>query len=177
MPSMGAQVWKKNLPPRTEGKRASSTRWPVSRGVLASSFCATGRGDRTGQAWSMVYSCTPPKHHCSLIHSLVHSFFWCLFHPFMQARTACRFHSTDHIALINIHQDMVWEGCGLEHGVLMHSNEQAICVQSHARTDSIVGRCPRVSLVPNAHRSVHYMEDWSFRSLYASCSAAIKVQS
>ncbi|KAA6424698.1 MAG: hypothetical protein FRX49_05365 [Trebouxia sp. A1-2] len=38
------------LPPSTEGKRASSTRWPVSNGVLASSFCATGRGERTGHA-------------------------------------------------------------------------------------------------------------------------------
>ncbi len=38
----------RSAPPSTEGKRASSTRCPVSRGVLASSFWATGRGDRTG---------------------------------------------------------------------------------------------------------------------------------
>ena len=55
-----------NPPPKTEGNRASNTRWPVSKGVLASSFCATGRGDRTGQAWSMVYSCTPLNQHSSL---------------------------------------------------------------------------------------------------------------
>ncbi len=48
---------RKPSPPRTEGKRASSTRCPVSSGVLASSFAATGRGDRTGHVCSILYFC------------------------------------------------------------------------------------------------------------------------
>ena len=49
-------------PPRTDGNSASSTRWPVSSGVLASSFAATGRGDRTGHVWSILYFCVRGKH-------------------------------------------------------------------------------------------------------------------
>jgi hypothetical protein len=44
-------------PPSTEGKSASSTRCPVSSGVSASSFCATGRGERTGHSCFMQYFC------------------------------------------------------------------------------------------------------------------------
>lgn len=32
------------VPPRTDGNRVSRTRWPVSSGVSAIIFCATGRG-------------------------------------------------------------------------------------------------------------------------------------
>ena len=46
------------VPPSTEGKRASNTRCPVNSGVFASSFWATGLGDRTGHACSIVYSCS-----------------------------------------------------------------------------------------------------------------------
>ena len=49
---------RKPSPPRTDGKRASSTRCPVNSGVLASSLAATGRGDRTGHVCSILYFCT-----------------------------------------------------------------------------------------------------------------------
>ena len=35
------------VPPSTEGKRASITRWPVSSGASPASFSETGRGVRT----------------------------------------------------------------------------------------------------------------------------------
>ena len=38
-----------HVPPSTEGKSVSSTRWPVRRGVSAMSFFATGLGVLTGQ--------------------------------------------------------------------------------------------------------------------------------
>jgi hypothetical protein len=44
-------------PPSTEGNSASSTRWPVSSGVSASSFWATGLGERTGHSCFMQYFC------------------------------------------------------------------------------------------------------------------------
>lgn len=44
----------------THGKRASSTRWPVSRGWFAGSFSVTGRTWRTGHTCTMVnFSFTP----------------------------------------------------------------------------------------------------------------------
>jgi len=44
-----------HVPPKTEGKSVSSTLCPVSRGVSAMSFLATGLGLLTGQFWTMVY--------------------------------------------------------------------------------------------------------------------------
>lgn len=48
-----AASWRAS-PPSTAGKSASSTRCPVSSGVSASSFCATGRGLRTGHRCIML---------------------------------------------------------------------------------------------------------------------------
>ena len=42
------------VPPSTLGNITSSTRWPVSSGVFAGSFSATGLGARTGHFCSMV---------------------------------------------------------------------------------------------------------------------------
>ena len=41
------------VPPSTEGKSASITRWPVRSGMLPSSFSAVGRGERTGLKGSL----------------------------------------------------------------------------------------------------------------------------
>jgi len=48
------------VPPRTAGKRPSSTRWPVSSGSLASSLALEGRGARTGQSCSIENAFAPP---------------------------------------------------------------------------------------------------------------------
>ncbi len=57
------------VPPSTAGNRASSTRCPVSSGVSASSFCAVGRGERTGHSCFMQYFCrqTQSRHKQSLL--------------------------------------------------------------------------------------------------------------
>ena len=43
-----------HVPPNTDGNITSSTRWPVSSGVFAGSFSATGRGALTGHFCNMV---------------------------------------------------------------------------------------------------------------------------
>ncbi len=42
------------VPPCTTGNSASSTRWPVSSGVLAATFSTHGRGTRTGHVCIIV---------------------------------------------------------------------------------------------------------------------------
>lgn len=54
------------VPPCTQGKRASSTRWPVSRGKSAVIFSATGRGLRTGHTCIMLSLWTLPLNSSSM---------------------------------------------------------------------------------------------------------------
>jgi len=52
------------VPPSTEGKRTSSTRWPVMSASRPGSFSATGRGLRTGHLCAMVTSTSSPVSSC-----------------------------------------------------------------------------------------------------------------
>ena len=49
------------VPPSTDGKRASMTRWPVRSGDEPASFSATGRGVRTGQYCCIVCDVSTPS--------------------------------------------------------------------------------------------------------------------
>ena len=55
------------VPPWTEGKRASSTRWPTRKGLSAECFSVVGRGTRTGHVCIMPNSVFLPSNSTSRI--------------------------------------------------------------------------------------------------------------
>ena len=56
------------VPPSTDGKSASMTRWPVSSGESPASFSVTGRGVRTGQNCCIVCCVSLPSNVVFMTH-------------------------------------------------------------------------------------------------------------